>query len=53
MSKFGRRAIRRVMRKIVRKARRIAKKRRIIRKGHKVKAINYVHKPALGSIQLT
>lgn len=53
MSKFARKAIRKVMRKIVRKAKRVAKKRRIIRKGHKVKAINHVYKPVLGSIQLT
>lgn len=53
MSKFARKAIRRVMRRIVKKARRVAKKRHIIRSGHKTKRINRVYKPVLGSIQLT
>ncbi len=53
MSKFARKAIRKVMHKIVKRARAKARKRRIIRKGHKVKKINHVYKPVMGSIQLT
>lgn len=53
MSKFGRKAIRKVMRRIVKRAKAVRRKRRIIRKGRKVKQINRVYKPVMGSIQLT
>lgn len=52
MSRIARKAIRRAMRRIVKRAKAISRKRRIIRKGRRVKSINYA-RPRSGSIMLS
>lgn len=52
MSRIARKAIRKAMRRIVKRAKAISKKRRIIRKGRYVKSINFA-RPRSGSIMLS